>query len=428
MVHNISHYKSVDIAFDELLQQIKYCHKTQYVKVFESPGYVLKEDIVANNDVPLFSTSHMDGFALKSSETIHASESKPVRFEISNNASILGKSTSYVLKNGEAYRIQTGGFLPFDADTIVPIENVKQIDNNNISISNPCKKGQFIFKKGSDIKKGETILKRGQLIRIQDASYLANLNYYIIPVYRKPIVAIIPTGTELTDNIEEISDQNSFKILNTNSPFIAKVIGEMGGISKDYGVTPDDQDILKQKIELAISESDIIITIGGSSVGKQDIVESTINLLGTPGVITHGVKLDRGRVSGLGLINNKPIIILPGPIQGALSGFIVFVRPLIKIFSGLSQKNDFVIPAVITNDWNAREKFSTFTKIVYVKISKESSGFKASINIGETESISLFVRSNGFVILPEKKTSIKAGEIVDVNLISGFSYMNGRSI
>ncbi len=428
MVYDTSLYDSVDIAFDKLLQQIKYSPDIQHVKVFESPGYILKEDIVAKSDVPLYSTSHMDGFALKSYETELASKSSPVEFKISNTTSILGKSTSYFLKNGEAYRIQTGGYLPFGADTIVPIENVNQINNANISISNPCKKGQFIFEKGADIKNGEIILKRGQPIRIQDAAYLANLNYYMVPVYRKPRIAIIPTGTELTDEIKENNDQNTHKVINTNSPIIARIVDEIGGIPKDYGVTPDEQDILKNKIDLAIKECDIIITIGGSSVGKQDIVEKTINLMGDPGVIVHGVKLDRGRVSGLAVINNKPIIILPGPIQGTLNGFIVFVRPLIRLFLGLSQKNNFVIHAIMANNWDARERFRTFTKILYVKVSRECSGFKATPNIGETQSISLLTKSNGYIILPEKKTSIKAGEMVEVNLISGFSYIKDSSI
>ena len=426
MAYDTSLYDTVNVAFDKLLQRINYSPQTQYIKVFESPGYVLKEDIIAKSDVPLYSTSHMDGFALKSCETLPASKSNPVEFKISTAISILGKSTFHILKNGEAYRIQTGGYLPSGADAIVPIENVNQINDNNISINNPCKKGQFIFEKGEDIKNKEIILKKGQTIRIQDASYITNLNYCTVPVFRKPRIAIIPTGTELTDEIKENNDQN--KVINTNSPIIAKIIDEIGGISMDYGVTPDEQDILKRKIDSSLKESDIVITIGGSSAGKQDIVEKTINLMGDPGVIVHGVKLDRGRVSGLAVINNKPIIILPGPIQGTLNGFIVFVRPLIRLFLGQSQKNNFVIHAIMTNNWSAREKFKNFTKILYVRVSRESFGFKATPNIGETQSISLLVKSNGYVILSEGKTNIESGEIVEVNLIPGFSYIKDSSI
>ncbi len=281
---------------------------------------------------------------------------------------------------------------------------------------------------GADIKKGEKVLAKGQIIRAQDMAFLAHLKFNKVPVFRKPILAIIPTGTELTDNIKENKNNKIQKVINTNSPIISSIIDEIGGIPMDYGVTPDKSDILKKKIESALEKSDIVITMGGSSVGKKDIVETTINSIGLPGVIVHGVKLDRGRVSGLAVINKKPIVILPGPIQGALSAFIVFVRPLIRLFSGLSQKNDLTILATITENWDARKKFINFTKIVYVKVSRYGNDFIATPQIGETQSISLLYKSNGYLVIPEEVTHIMAGEKIEVNLIPGFSFIKDSFI
>ncbi|HYO07128.1 MAG TPA: molybdopterin-binding protein, partial [Phototrophicaceae bacterium] len=204
---------------------------------------------------------------------------------------------------------------------------------------------------------------------------------------------------------------------------VSCIIEEVGGIPLNFAVTPDNIDDLEKNIKMALIKSDIVITIGGSSVGEHDIVETTINSFGTPGVLVHGVKLDRGRVSGLGVINSKPIFILPGPIQGALNAFIVFVRPLVRMFSGLPQESDVKIAATITENWQARKKFYDFTKILYVNVSKNEDGFLAKPIIGETQSMSLLTKSNGYTIIPERTTSINSGEKIEVNLLPGFSYI-----
>ena len=421
-------YYSVDSALLKLLNYIKPSLETEFVPVFDSKGYVLKEDIVSNDDIPQYHSSHMDGFALKAEETVYASESKPISFKISNNKSILGKHSSDVLKSREVYRIQTGGYLPYQSDAIIPIESVKQMDDKTINIFSPIKKGNFVYSAGADIKKGEKVLSKGQIIRAQDMALIASLQISTVPVFRKPIVAVIPTGSELTDDIEENKKNKSQMIVNTNSPLISCIIDEIGGIPVEYGVTPDKSDILKKKIKIALEKSDLILTIGGSSVGKQDIVETTINSLGTPGVVVHGVKLDRGRVSGLAVINGKPIIILPGPVQGALSAFIVFARPLVRFFSGRPEKSDLTILATITENWQARKKFSNFTKIVYVKVSKCGSDFMATPLSGETQSMSLLNKSNGYIVVSEEVIQITTGERIEVNLLPGFSYIKDSLI
>ena len=206
------------------------------------------------------------------------------------------------------------------------------------------------------------------------------------------------------------------------APMIACLTDEIGGIPLSYKATPDNPDILKKNIKIAIKDSDIVVTIGGTSTGTQDIVETTINSLGKPGVLVHGVRLDRGRVSGLAVINKKPIGLLPETIQGALNAFIVFVRPLVRVFSGLPENSDMAVLATITENWSARKKFHDFTKIVYVKVLVKRGEFLATPMTGETPSASLLVKSNGYVVMDEEVTNIDAGEKVKVNLLPGFSY------
>jgi molybdopterin biosynthesis enzyme len=124
----------------------------------------------------------------------------------------------------------------------------------------------------------------------------------------------------------------------------------------------------------------------------------------------------------LAVIDKKPIILLPGPIQGALNAFIAFVRPLVRVFSGLDEKSDLAVLATITEKWSARKKFHNFTKIVYVKVLEKGGGYLATPLAGETQSISLLVKSNGYIVIDEEVTNIDAGQKVKVNLLPGFSY------
>ena len=158
----------------------------------------------------------------------------------------------------------------------------------------------------------------------------------------------------------------------------------------DLGITPDNIHKIKNKIRLALSESDIILTTGGSSVGLRDLVAESINDIGKPGILVHGVKLDRGRVTGLAALRSRPVIILPGPIQGAVNAFIIFAQPLIRLMLGLHPFNKPFISAKLTEDWNARRKFQNFTKIVYVKMTLSASGeFHAKPITGETTDITV---------------------------------------
>jgi molybdopterin biosynthesis enzyme len=194
------------------------------------------------------------------------------------------------------------------------------------------------------------------------------------------------------------------------------------------GITADDIAKIRNKIESAMLKSmDLILTLGGSSVGKYDLVEAAINSIGKPDVLFHGVKLDRGRVTGLGITKGKPIIIMPGPIQGAMNAFIVFAYPILKLLSGQLNRKPLLILSTLTEEWYARKKFSNFTKIIYVNIRNQRNGeFEADPVMGETETMSILTKSNGYIIVDEKTTHIKAGEKVKVQLLPGLSYTNDQ--
>lgn len=418
-------YLSIGAAYRRLRQNIKVGPQAERVLVLESYGRVLSEDVISDVNIPMYDSSHMDGFAVLANDIKHASDFSPITLKIVRNVG-LGKVPSAVLHSGQAYRISTGGYLPQRADAVVPVE-CTDISKDKVRILTSLPKRSFVSPLGKDVRQESLLLRRGNVLRGQDVALLTMVSIVRVPVFRKPRVAIIPTGDELTDNLNEIKGVTA-KIMNTNSHIISTLVQECGGISFDLGVTPDNVNRVRKKIGLALEKTDMILTTGGSSAGEYDVVEESINSLGRPGVLAHGVKLDRGRVAGVGVLKGKPVIILPGPIQGAVNAFIVFAQPLLRYLSGLPEFNGLRIIGILTEKWEARKKFSKFTKIAYVNawLSKDGN-VKATPITGETAMMTVLTKANGYILLPEMTTAIEAGEKVYINVLPGLSYASGHS-
>jgi molybdenum cofactor synthesis domain-containing protein len=203
---------------------------------------------------------------------------------------------------------------------------------------------------------------------------------------------------------------------------------EAGGIPVELGIVPDNIIKISEKIGEGLRKADIIITIGGSSAGEKDLVPRAIDSMGKPGVIIHGIKRKPGRVSGLGIINGKPIVMLPGLIQSTIVGFHVFALPLIQLASGLSTINSATtIRAKIAEEVSFKS-FTAFQQVTFVKIKRTQDGLMAEPLIGESSLLSIPVKANGFIVTPEHKSIIKKWEEIEVHFIPGlFSFINDLS-
>jgi molybdenum cofactor synthesis domain-containing protein len=389
---------------------------------------VLAKNISADVDIPAFDSSHMDGYAVKAEDITYASEQTPVVLRLRRDKikPLKAVPSDFILQRQEAFRINTGGYLPQGANTVVPVEDAQATHKKNeVRIIRALPAGSFVYPRGRDIKKDHEVMKRGRILRPQDIGLLDSLYITKINVLRRPRVAIISTGSELTNNKKYVK---SGKVLENHSGIISKLVEELGGIPFRMGIVPDDVTKIRNKIEKAISQSmDLILTLGGSSVGEHDLVETAIKSMGVPQIFFHGVKLDRGRVTGAAISKGRPIIIMPGPIQGAINAFIIFAYPIIKLLSGQIVGKPITLDARLTQEWNARKRFPNFSKVVYVHLrSKENGEYEADCVPGETETLTTFTRSDGYIIVDEKTTCIKPGEKVKVSLLPGLSYVNGQ--
>jgi len=419
-----SYYTSVRASYSKLVNAITIRPMAELISTEKAVGRVLCTDIISHIDIPWSNCSHMDGFVVKYNDISRISQHGPIKLRVVPRRKV-DKRENQILLTGQAIRVSTGEVLPRLGDTVIPLEDT-QLDskNNTITIQRYLAKGSFISFKGDEIARKDLLLNARHVLRTQDLALVSILGIRKLKIFKKPRVAIIPTGNELTN---EINDAKRGKILNTNSRVISNLIESSGGIPLDLGITPDNIHKIKNKIRVALSESDIILTTGGSSVGLRDLVAESINDIGKPGILVHGIKLDRGRVTGLAALRSRPVIILPGPIQGAVNAFIVFAQPLIRVMLGLHPFTRPFISAKLTEDWNARRKFQNFTKIVYVKMLRSASReFHAKPITGETTDITVLTGTNGFILVPERLIMLKRGQKVKINIFPGLSFSSGN--
>ena len=421
-----SKYTSVRSSYSKLLNAIIIRPMVESIFTEKAIGRFLWSDIISHIDIPSSNCSHMDGFVVIYNDIMKISKHGPIKLSVVPRRKF-GKSENQILHTGQAIRISTGEVLPHLGDTVIPVEYTDfDSKSNTVIIQRDFAKGSFVSYKGSEIASKDLLLSKGHALRAQDLALVSMLGIRKLKVFEKPRVAIVPTGNELT---EKMTDIKLGKILNTNSRVISSLIETSGGAPLDLGITPDNIQKIKNKIRIALSECDIILTTGGSSVGLRDLVAESINDIGRPGILVHGVKLDRGRVTGLAALRSRAIIILPGPIQGAVNAFIVFAHPLIRLKLGLQPFTKPFILAKLTEGWNARKKFQNFTKIVYVKMSRSASGdFYAKPISGETTDITVLSRTNGFIFVPERSTTIEKGQKVKINVFPGLSFSSGDPI
>jgi len=419
-----SYYTSVRASYSKLLNAITIRPIAESIFTEQTVGRILWNDIISHTDIPSSNCSHMDGFIVKYNDIRRISQHGPIKLRVVPWRKA-EKKENQILLTGQTIRVSTGEILPRLGDTVIPVEYTEfDSKNSTVIIQRDFAKGSFISYKGSEIARKDMLLRKRHILRAQDLALISMLGIRKLKIFKKPRVAIIPTGNELT---EDITDLKRGKILNTNSRVISNLIEISGGTPLDLGITPDNIHKIQNKIRFALSESDIILTTGGSSVGLRDLVAESINDIGKPGILVHGVKLDRGRVTGLAALRRRPVIILPGPIQGAVNAFIVFALPLIRLMLGLQPFNKPFISAKLTENWNARKKFLNFTKIVYVKMSGSASGdFHAKPITGETTDITVLTGTNGFILVPERLTMLKRGQKVKINILPGLSFSSAN--
>src|SRR5437879_8674984 len=221
--------------------------------------------------------------------------------------------------------IVTGEELPVGADAVVPVEDARRAGSKSYFLKE-VQKGEFCFPIGIDVKKGAIVIRAGAAVRSQDIGMLALLGIRELRVCSSPLVAIIATGNELVDSFDITHPQ---KVRECHSPIFENLIREIGGVTSSREIVRDDLDLMSDAVERALGNSDVVLTLGGTSLGEADLVEQTLRRISKKSRIIHGIRMDRGRVAGIAAVRGKPIVMLPGPVQWAMNAFVLLALPLI---------------------------------------------------------------------------------------------------
>ncbi len=375
---------------------------------------VLAADVIAPVDAPPFDRSNVDGFAVRAADTIGASDGSPRRLTLNPEVISCGVEPVVEVKPGTATAIASGGVIPRGADAVLMIEQTELIEDDAmplIALRRAAASGQFISYAGSDIARGETLLRRGTRIGSREIGMLAACGLPAVGVVRRPCVAVLSTGDELVEPGHPLKRAG---VYDSNGAIIAAAIVEAGGEPVLFGAFPDEEVALELAMRSALDSCDIVVLSGGTSKGAGDISHRIVSRLGKPGILVHGVALKPGKPLCLAVIGDKPLIVLPGFPTSAIFTFHAFVAPLIRARGGLppeaAKTTVARVPVRIASEFG-REEF------VLVSLVAGADGLIAFPTGKGSGAVTAFSQADGFLAIDALASALDAGSETDVTLI-----------
>jgi len=380
------------------------------VSLTEAYGRVLAENVKSPIDVPPFTRSTVDGYAVRSMDVIGARDDNPVKLKLVGKVEA-GEEAKIALGPKECVEVSTGAPLPPNADAVVMVEHTRKI-GDYVEVFRPLASGENIAQTGSDVMLGEIVAYKGTILTPQTIAAIAAAGISKVKVYRRPKVAIISTGNELKEPGEKLEYG---KIYDVNTYSLYASVIEDGGEPEALGILPDNERIIENKISKAIKEYDIILISGGTSAGLGDIVYRVLNKLGKPGVIVHGLNIKPGKPTVIAVINSKPVFGLPGFPVSCLIVYNLIVKPVIRVFAGLKQVKLRTIEAYMALRVFGAKGRRTHVPVALIKRRDKWVAYPLG---GDSGSIVRLSRSDGYVVIPENTMYIDEGEKVTVYLFT----------
>lgn len=386
------------------------------VSLDDALGRVLAGTVTAQDSLPPFANSSMDGYAVRSADVQGAGESHPVSLQVLADIAA-GAVPTVVVKAGTAARIMTGAAMPEGADAVVPVEDTNEPWRDaerplpdQILVSRAVSHGDYVRPVGEDIEAGQVVLSPGHALRPQEIGVLAALGVSQVPVYRQPRVGLLSTGDELIA-VEEALRPG--KIRDSNSYAQAAQIKNLGAKPISLGVARDDEADVRQKLETGLNQGvDLFVSSAGVSVGAYDVVKAVLEKEGSVGF--WRVRMRPGKPLAFGTYNGVPYLGLPGNPVSAMVSFERFVRPAILKLAG---SNAFARPEVTVI---FQEDITSDGRETYVRaiVSRTADGYVA-VSTGSQGShvLTSLVKANALVIIPEGVKRVEAGTPLQAMMI-----------
>jgi putative molybdopterin biosynthesis protein len=375
-------------------------------------GCALAQDVMAPVDVPPFDRANVDGFAVRSADLASVSETAPVRLTLTGEVIACGVAPVKPVLSGTATSIATGGPVPRGADAVVMVEHTQPAGHRAIEVRRAASPGQHVSYAGSDIARGEALLRAGSMIGSREIGILAACGIAQVPVARRPRVAVLSTCDELVQPGQPL---RRAAIYDTNGTIVTAAISENGGEARFLGAIPDDEPQLESAMRQALADHDMLVLSGGTSKGAGDVSHRVIARLGSPGIVAHGIALKPGKPLCLAVCDGKPVIILPGFPTSAMFTFHDMIVPVLRRMAGLPPRLDAKvtarIPVRIASELGR-------TEFVMVSLVEGDAGLIAYPSGKGSGAITSFAQADGFLRIDALADQMPAGAEAEITLFT----------
>ncbi len=408
------------LGVDEALERIMLGAEalpSQQMSLEACVGAALAEDVVSDVTLPPWDNSAMDGYAVRSQDIQGASADAPVDLRVTRQVRA-GDPPGDEVSNREAVRIMTGAPVPPGADSVVRVEDTDaEGEAGRVLVRNDRDAGQNVRPAGQDMRPGELLLARGHTISAGSVGVLAAAGVRRVPVHRPATVAVLTTGDELRgpEAFEDV--KKGLGVPDSNGPMLAAMIAEGGGQPELLGIAGDDPGVLASRVEQA-ADADVLVTIGGASMGEADLVKRVLDELGYEHDFWR-VRMRPGSPVGFGWLprggRRQPVFSLPGNPASAFVTFEVFVRPFLRRLGGHTRTRRREIVCRIETPLRTPAALTYF-----LRVGIQGSGAEATVTLTGSQGsglVSGLARTEGLTIIRETVSELSEGDQVDVMLI-----------
>lgn len=391
----------------KLIDNFNYSLDNEKVTLLDATGRILVNDIIAKENVPDFRRSTVDGYAVNSRDVFGASESIQSVLDLKGEILMGEKADGEIKIPGQCYYVPTGGAIPNGSDSVIMIEYTEKLDDDVVLTSTATSPGENVVEIGEDIKIDEIVITKGTKLRAYEIGVLASLGYYEVEVYKKPTIGIISTGDEVVHPSKSIKPG---QIRDINTYLLFSLIEESCCTPINYGVVKDEYELLKQTVEKAVKECDIVLMSGGSSVGKKDNTVNVIKDLKDGELMVHGISVKPGKPTIIGRSGDKIIFGLPGHPLACAVIFKIIVKHYIE---KITQYKETVYPIdckfkINYHKAKGREEFLPVT------IEEKKGELIASPVFGKSGLITGFSKAWGYIRIERNEEGIKEDQKVKV--------------
>jgi molybdopterin molybdotransferase len=382
-------------ALDEFLPLFEVV-ESENVGLEDAGGRIAASPVEAERPVPHYDRAAMDGYAVRAADTHGASVASPARLELADSE----------VYDGEAAHVHTGSAVPDGADAVVRVE-ATEVMGDSVEVSAALSEGENVAYAGEDVSEGETVVEEGARLRPSRLGVLRSVGVGTVEVRRKPRVAVVPTGDEVVT-----SDPAPGEIVGTNGPMVAEYVERWGGEATVSDVIPDDEDELRGALKDAAEDAELVATTGGSSVGERDLLPDVIDDIGD--LLVHGVSVKPGHPVGFGVVDETPVVMLPGyPVSCVVNSF-EFVRRGVRELLGVEEKPEPATRCTLGEKIPSEVGARTYTRVVVEE--NEDGRIARPVRTKGAGVLSSVAEADGFVVTPESREGYAEGDEVDVLL------------